>query len=305
VLKLNVILQNFAAFLVSNSIPLVILLLAYWIIPAKLTLYLMGGLALITAIVTFILFAIFAYLGIKGLQLKVEPAPDTLDTYPQAVQEMIDFLKQRDFTHFGDMVNDKMMGSARARSLIFLNPSKHIAAEISNIDHSDVSEIEFFTLWSNGNFVSTGANSGFNIQKPHYAFLALDNDPLIRYQRHVHYVKEMQAVSGTPMKIENLQQVADFSPYSMRIAGADVNFAVVVPVIVSNIGAVVPLMALAALFVEGGALFGVLPESENLNPLSPYILFGIMSFLVFITPKLTKKRINTGWDMEVATENET
>jgi hypothetical protein len=265
----------------------------------------MGGLALITAIVTFILFAVFAYLGIKGLQLKAEPAPDTLDTYPQDVQGMIDFLQQRDFTHFGDMVNDKMMDSPRARSLIFLNPSKHIVAEITNVDHSDTSEIEFFTLWENGNFVCTGANSGFNIQKPHYAFLALDNDQFIRYQRHVRYVKEMQAVSGTPMKIVNLHQVADFSPYSMRIAGADVNFAVVVPIIVSIIGAVVPLMALAALFVEGGALFGVFPESENLNPLSPYILFGIMSFLIFITPKLTEKPINAGWDMEIATENET
>lgn len=269
-------------FLITILVPALMLMLAYYIIPAQLTLTIMGTVFGLIALLAFLFYAFLFVFGVMTLGLRSKTASERIESYPENIQMIRESLEEQGFRHLGNQYGDKFFSKEKRLNLIYLDSSGRVIVELHQKDNGEAN-LTCLSIWDRGQFLLIDVQeAGFTIIKNHYRFISI-NDASTIYEKHMEQLSELEAQWGKAAQIKSLEQLQEFEIYMSRVSAADIMYQGAVSAIRPIVGTAIPVMAFGALAIQGAFYFGFMQEAENMDKNAPTILFLCMGAFVFLS----------------------
>lgn len=279
-------------YILFNTPGILILGINYFLLPTQLTLQVMGGILGIIGLASLALFIVIYGLGFIGLRLKSEVVPASLDSLPESAQKLVEMLEEEEFKFLGERAEDKILSKDKNRSLVYINASNHIRAAIT-ITPENNTMFSYLTAWPEQRFIITdGDSTGFRIRKSDFRLTSLKTEATEVYNYHCEQVKEMLESWGTPLQVKTFEDIEPLERDILLKALPELGHHAVLQIMRPTIGAIIPVMAFASLFVEAGIFLKLVPEADTIPSDNLTIVFVGMGALVFLvaTPLLNQTK---------------
>jgi len=155
------------------------------------------------------LFEFFIY-GFSLLRLGFrERSSERSATYPYHVQPIIDDLLAMDFKQVNEVEGNWLGIPWRGhRALVFMHPSRAIAADINFSENNHNTRIAFTSYWDNGyRLVTNYATDPIRVNNRRLHIMSVSESPHAAYRYHLGKVREINNRFGEPIRFQNREQI--------------------------------------------------------------------------------------------------
>lgn len=291
--KLKIILINFASF-VASIIPIFALVgLYYLIIPAKVIWQIPGGIAVFYSVIAFIIYVVLCVSAFLELNYDGKMVKGKVKNYNDETQDYVDFLTEHGFKYVGIMKNKRTFKKPMY-SLVLVHTSRKIHAQIAHFNEPNEDKlVSFSTFWDGTHFVVTilatsdGAQLDVVQRDDKHALSLIYGNIAEIYQLHKNNVKEFYTILGQSQTISSPRQIVEWESQSIDTTVIDTMYASfkLMPRIAIATGIMVLSLSALALIVV--LFFGIIPIPDSLSGTNLLILLVLNALLMAVVfPRL-------------------
>ena len=165
----------------------------------------------IVGLLATLLISYMLYHNIGGLRMLDSIDPTPVDVIPKKAWPLVRDLEDLGFEKLGDTRTRHFPQDGFSQSYQFVNSSKTVTAEVTCLNTQKPSDVQFFTYWSDSQFVITTMTAALNQTTDKFVMQQQPESVEAAWQQHLTAVKQKKEASGQPVIISSPEQLIDIS----------------------------------------------------------------------------------------------